>query len=160
MTVFPIPIDAAGRLSLVTCPRPTTLTDDAAELARAGVTLVVSALPEDDEVDLGLNGEAAAFARHGIEFVRISIEDFSVPDDAESVVAALEHVLSRLADPGQHVAMHCLGGLGRSPMLAAATLVLSGEETETAWRIVAAARRRPVPETPEQRAWIERLAAT
>ncbi len=158
MTLFSIPVDAAGRLSLVTCPRPATLAADLTALAAAGVTLVVSALPEDDEVDLGLAGEARALAGHGIEFMRIPIEDFAVPEDAEAVVAALEHVLSRLADPGEHVAMHCLGGLGRSPLLAASTLVLSGEDADTAWRLVAAARRRQVPETPEQRAWVERVA--
>lgn len=160
MTIFTIPVDAVGRLSLVTCPRPPTLASDAAELAAAGVTLVVSALPEGDESALGLAGEAATLAGHDIEFMRIPIEDFDVPHDVEAVVASLECVLSRLADGTQHVAMHCLGGLGRSPLLAAATLVLSGEDADTAWRLVAAARRRAVPETPEQRSWVELLAAS
>jgi protein-tyrosine phosphatase len=157
MTLYAIPVDAAARLSLVTCPRPATLAADAAELDAAGVTLVVSALPEHDEIALGLADEADMLARYGIEFLRIPIEDFAVPADTEVVVVSLEHVLARLTDPTQHVAVHCLAGLGRSPLLAASTLVLSGEDADTAWRIVAAARRRPVPETPEQRAWVERL---
>lgn len=158
MTVHPIPIGAAGRLSLVTCPRPATFVGDIADLVSAQVTMVVSALPEDDEADLGLHEESSALARHGIDFLRIPIEDFDVPADADVTVAALGDVLARLTDPAQHVAMHCLGGLGRSPLLAASLLVMSGEEPESAWRIVATARRRTVPETPEQRAWVGRLA--
>jgi protein-tyrosine phosphatase len=157
LSLYSVPIDAAGRLSLVTCPRPATLDADVADLVEAGVTLVVSALPEEDEADLGLTAEATALGRHGIDFLRIPIEDVDVPADTESVLTALKDVLDRLAAADQHVAVHCLGGLGRSPLLAGSLLVLTGDDPESAWRIVAAARRRPVPETPEQRAWVERL---
>lgn len=157
MMMYPVPIDTKGRLSLVTCPRSATLDTNVEELAAAGVTLVVSALPEDDEFDLGLTAEAAVLRDAGIEFMRIPVEDFDVPVELGPTIAALEAVLAALDDDRQHAAIHCLGGLGRSPMLAAALLVLTGDDAESVWRLVAAARRRPVPETPEQRLWVSRL---
>jgi len=159
VTLYAVPLAAPGRLSLVTCPRPAVLESDIGLLAAAAVTLVVSALPEDDEIDLGLSEEMYLLKEAGIDFLRIPIEDFDVPSDTATVTEALDLILGRLADATQHVAVHCLGGLGRSPLVVASLLVLAGDDPETAWRIVGAVRRRPVPETPQQRAWIEQLTA-
>ena len=59
---------------------------------------------------------------------------------------------------GKRVAIHCRAGVGRSALLAAALLVAGGVEVEAAFRRVADARGCPVPDTPEQRAWVARLA--
>lgn len=158
MNLWNIPIATAGSLSLASCPTPDSLEADAAQLRDLGVTVVVSALPTKDENGLGLAREAAVLRREGIDFIRVPIVDFGVPTDGDAVTTALRNLLDRLSDPGEHAAVHCLAARGRSPMLAASLLVMSGEEPDLAWRLVTVARRRPVPETFEQQTWVERLA--
>jgi protein-tyrosine phosphatase len=70
---------------------------------------------------------------------------------AEEIVAAL--------NAGQHVAVHCRIGIGRSAMLAAAALVALGDASQQAFARIEAARGLPVPDTPEQRRWVEQYAA-
>ena len=48
-------------------------------------------------------------------------------------------------------------GIGRSCLVAASLLKLWGLSTEEAWARVERARGRPVPDTPEQRAFVDRL---
>ncbi len=52
---------------------------------------------------------------------------------------------------GKHIAIHCRIGIGRSAMIAAATLVALGEAIERAFALVQEARGYEVPDTSEQR---------
>ena len=158
MKLYPVPVDLPGRLSIASCPAVATLDTDIVTLKAAGVTLLVSTLPEKDEVTLGLAAEPSAAKAAGLDFLRIPIADFGVPADGGGVDDDLRSVLARLSAPSEHVAVHCLAGMGRSPMIAAALLVAAGEQPDVAWRMVSTARRRQVPETPEQRGWIQRFA--
>ena len=56
--------------------------------------------------------------------------------------------------------MHCYGGVGRSSTLAAVVLVLEGLAPAAAWNDITAARGRPVPETADQRAFVNGLPAS
>ena len=53
--------------------------------------------------------------------------------------------------------IHCRQGIGRSSLLAAA--VLEASSLDEAWRRIAEARGRSVPDTPEQRAWLQASGA-
>lgn len=61
---------------------------------------------------------------------------------------------------GKGVAIHCRQGVGRAGMIAASLLVEQGVPPAEAIRRVSAARGIQIPETPEQRLWIEDFAAT
>jgi protein-tyrosine phosphatase len=52
------------------------------------------------------------------------------------------------------VAVHCYGGIGRSPLVAAAVLVRSGRSAQAAWQLVGRARGLRVPDTDDQRDWL------
>jgi protein-tyrosine phosphatase len=57
---------------------------------------------------------------------------------------------------GGHVVVHCRAGIGRSSLIAAVVLVRLGVDVDVAWEVVAAARGVPVPETDDQRRWVQR----
>jgi protein-tyrosine phosphatase len=75
-------------------------------------------------------------------------------------MAQVRPVLARLAlrlEEGAAVAVHCRMGIGRSCLVAASLLRLGGVASEEAWRQVEAARGCAVPDTAEQRAWVDGL---
>ena len=122
-----------------------------------GVDTLVSLLPPEQASMLFLTDEPNAAYRAGLEFRSLPVPDFGVPDYAEFAGPLRE--LSDELTAGRHVAVHCWGGVGRSSLVAAALLVLRGSTAEAAWHRVAYARGVPVPETDEQRDWIDALAA-
>lgn len=60
-------------------------------------------------------------------------------------------------EAGKNVAVHCRQSVGRSGMIAAGVLVTSGASPEEALRAVGSARGADVPETLEQRRWMQQL---
>ncbi|MEZ5095713.1 MAG: sulfur transferase domain-containing protein [Nocardioides sp.] len=142
-----------GRLS--TMPRPdggSALAGELAALAERGVTLVVSLLAEPESDQLGLAEEAEAAERAGLAFRRLPTPDFGVPEPGPAQDLAND-LAARLA-AGDHVVVHCRGGVGRSSLLAALVLVAEGDAPDQAWARLGDARGRPVPETDEQRAFV------
>ena len=59
---------------------------------------------------------------------------------------------------GKNVAVHCRQGIGRSGLVAAASLMMSGIAAREAVDVVTRARGLTVPETPGQLQWLDRLA--
>ena len=57
---------------------------------------------------------------------------------------------------GKAVAVHCRAGIGRSSMIVASALINIGLSTESAFRSIEESRGCPVPDTDEQRRWVER----
>jgi protein-tyrosine phosphatase len=94
-----------------------------------------------------------------IEFMAFPVEDRGLPSSFTAAAELVRHLEEKLAK-GKNVAIHCRQGVGRSALMAASELVAAGVEAETAWAKVRAARGCPVPDTPEQRAWVVRLAET
>jgi len=124
------------------------------ELRQEGVDVLVSALTMDEQQELGLQAESQACAANGIEFVNLPVPDLGVPQDS----AAFLTVVGRLAvaiQAGEHVAVHCRQSVGRSGLVAAGILIVLGSSLEAALRAVSDARGLSVPETKEQRNWLE-----
>ena len=147
-------------LAVVTRPRGGDgLADELAELAAAGVDVLVSCLPRDEERDLGLEGERTAAAGAGMHFVSVPVPDMGTPPDARRYDAAVEE-LAALRAAGRSVAIHCRMSYGRAPMLAAALLALDGSMTPVeAWTRIGEKRGRRAPETEPQGEWIAAFAA-
>lgn len=53
--------------------------------------------------------------------------------------------------------MHCRAGIGRSAIIAASLLALNGTDVDLAFKLVTEARGCPVPDTPEQKKWVEQF---
>lgn len=147
-----------GRLGIAARPRGGEwLEDEVRAWRRAGIGLVVSLLTPAEEIELGLEAEEASSRQAGLDFQRFPIPDLGVPS-SRSRFTELVHRLEQSLSAGKNVAIHCRQGIGRSGLLASSLLVSAGQRPDQAFRRVEQARGVPVPETPEQRRWVEQLA--
>lgn len=151
--IYTVARDLPGTLSTMPAPAGgVELTDSVADLAEDGVDVVVSLLPPHQAAALELEDEESAATRAGLTFRSFPIADFGVPERAPA--EEFLRTLSQDLDQGEHVAVHCWAGVGRSSLIAAALLVRRGTAPDAAWARIAEARGVPVPETDEQRAWV------
>ena len=133
------------------------LEDEVKGWRESGVDTVVSLLTPDEVNDLGLDAEATRCEDNGVGFVSFPIADRSVPksrEDTEKLLRSLE----KTPAAGKTVAIHCRQGLGRSALIAASLLVLGGCDPELAFERLSEVRGCSVPETIEQRKWVEQFA--
>ena len=157
--LFWIPGPWTGKLAIAARPRGADwLDDEASGWRRAGLSVVVSLLEEDEAAELGLAHEDQAAASNGIRFVSFPIPDRGVPSSRQRAVALLADLVAAL-DDGNNVAIHCRQGIGRSGLIAAGALVIAGMGGNRAIEVVSAARGLTVPETAAQSRWIDRLAS-
>jgi protein-tyrosine phosphatase len=154
-----IPGPWPGRLAIMSRPRGGDwLQDEAKGWRQDGIDVVVSLLEPDEAAQLDLADEAEAAVASGIRFMSFPIPDRGVPASA-STAASLIAAISDGLERGENVAVHCRQGLGRSGLIAAGVLASAGIDPERAIEAVSSARRQTVPETPEQRSWVQRLAS-
>jgi protein-tyrosine phosphatase len=155
--LYVISAPGPGRLATMASPRGGDwLADELATLARAEVDVLVSALTPDERERLALTSVAGAAATAGVEFVAFPIPDRGVPDERALVSLAIR--LAAHVRAGRFVAVHCFAGIGRSSLIAGATLVMLGVAAPEAFGRVAAARGLPVPDTEAQRQWLYTFA--
>lgn len=147
-----------GHIAILPRPRGGDwLERDVAEWKREGIEIVASLLTGDENRDLELDDEPSRMAKAGIDFVAFPIEDRGVPRDADAF-AELAYELATELDGGRNVGIHCRQGIGRSGLLVTAVLLAEGIELDRALNLASSARGLAVPETPEQRRWIEEYA--
>lgn len=155
--LYRVALDGPGMLSVMARPRGGEWLPDEAQAWRdAHVDVIVSLLEPDEQRELDLLDEASLCEQQGLIFVAYPIPDRGVPQqrsDAESVIK----LLARYMIQGKHVAIHCRMGIGRSAMIAAATLTVLGETPERAFAMIREARGWDVPDTSEQREWVEQF---
>lgn len=148
-----------GKLALGARPRGGDwLEDEMVAWRRAGIDTVLSLLTPEEEQELDLKREAHEAKARGMKFASLPISDRQVPNSESEVSAALDRVDADLA-AGKNVVVHCRQGIGRTGLVAACLLVAKGLTPEAAVRTLIAARGVPVPETVEQRDWIDHYAA-
>ncbi|HET9222221.1 MAG TPA: hypothetical protein VFO07_06945, partial [Roseiflexaceae bacterium] len=94
----------------------------------------------------------------GLAFQSFPIPDYSVPWLDADTVAVIDQLAADV-QVGQAIALHCRMGIGRSSLIAASILATVGMTTSEAFALISTARGRPVPDTDEQRQWVERLVA-
>lgn len=158
MTTYQIEGPWRGQLAIVPRPRGEDwLADEALAWKAEGFDVVVSLLTTEEMKELGLVDEAKVSRTLGLQFYQLQIPDLGVPSSMAVAQEFLERLISELA-AGKKIAVHCRQGIGRSGLVAASLLSLSGIDPETAFQRVSAARGLPVPETPEQKSWVTRLA--
>jgi protein-tyrosine phosphatase len=124
---------------------------------RDGANTVVSLLTPEEERDLDLTREATEARAHGLHFASFPICDRQVPESQADFIRTLESLDRELA-AGGNVVLHCRQGIGRTGLMAACLLVANGLDPDVAIERLSTARGIPVPETAQQRRWIERYA--
>ena len=153
-----IAISSPGRLAISARPRGGDWLEDEIEgWRKQGIDVVVSLLSPSENEELDLKDEASFSKAKGIRFVSFPIEDRGIPPPS----AKLERLVTQLGSEiqqGKNVAVHCRQGIGRSSLVAAALLNSAGEDIEQALKTISKARGLEVPETAEQRTWLDQFA--
>lgn len=148
-----------GQLGTMPRPRGGDWLQDEVEAWHAmGVKVVVSALEKEEIVELELQEEENHCKAMGLEFFSYPIPDRGVPADVQATADFLRPRLAQLVE-GKNLAIHCRAGIGRSSLLAACLLMMSGDaDTRIAFRRISKARQCPVPDCKEQEEWVSRFA--
>jgi protein-tyrosine phosphatase len=123
-------------------------------LQQAGIDVVVSMLQEDEARELGLEREASSAQEKGLQFINFPVPDRGVPLNTSSFIKFLEDLENLLAG-GSRVGIHCRACIGRASITSASLLIRSGIPSGSAWRQISVARGCSVPDTLEQRDWVD-----
>jgi protein-tyrosine phosphatase len=149
-----------GHLAISARPRGGEwLEEEVVAWRQVGITAVVSLLEPEEIADLNLQDEGVESERKGIKFYSFPITDRSVPSPGAQIHAFLNKIDATL-NRGENAAIHCRQGVGRAGLIATALLIEQGLTPEQAIARVSAARGVAVPETDEQRLWIDSFAAS
>ena len=147
-----------GRLAITPRPRGGDwLGDEVRAWQQAGLDMVVSLLTPDEVADFDLGKEGEWCQAHGMAFVSFPIPDRGVPTSRKASLALVRKLEHALAE-GKRIAVHCRQGIGRSALLVASLLVVSGTAPEMAFQQISASRGCAVPETAEQQEWVRAYA--
>lgn len=149
-----------GRLAIAARPRGGDwLVDEIRSWRATGIDEVLSLLTAEETQLMNLQDEQSASGQNGIIFRSLPILDRSVPP-YDSRTARLLEQINRDLTTGLNVLVHCRQGVGRSGLIAATLLVSKGLSPNDAVARVTKARQVPVPETKEQRDWLDSFAAS
>jgi protein-tyrosine phosphatase len=148
-----------GKLALAARPRGGDwLQDELKGWKQAGVDTLVSLLTPDEERELKLEDEGRNAKAQGMTFLSLPIRDRQVPHSESSLNSTLQKMDAVLSS-GKNVLVHCRQGIGRTGLVAACLLINKGLEPEAAVGLLSKVRGVPIPETQEQRCWIDKYAA-
>ncbi|MEO0342156.1 MAG: protein-tyrosine phosphatase family protein [Pseudomonadota bacterium] len=138
-------------------PKPSGewLAEDIAYYASVGVTQITSLIEKHEAAELGLQNEQQACQAAGLQFVSFPIQDYGLPE--RDAFVDLANQTRAQIEQGACVAIHCRAGIGRSGMLSCTILAPWLGSMKSAIEEVCAARRVAVPDTQEQRLFIEGL---
>jgi protein-tyrosine phosphatase len=145
-----------SQLAIVPRPQGDDLLDDEmSALKEAGMDVIVSMLQKDEARKAGLEREASSAQEKGLQFINFPVPDRGVPLDTSSFIEFLKDLESLLAQ-GKRVGVHCRASIGRSSVTSASLLIRSGIPSQSAWLQISIARDCSVPDTTEQRDWVDR----
>ncbi|MGL5446174.1 MAG: dual specificity protein phosphatase family protein [Rhabdaerophilum sp.] len=128
------------------------LAGDIATIRDWGTAAVVSMTGFSEMVAKDVDDLAPLLAANGIAHFHFPIRDFGTPEQADARWPELAALLHARLDAGEAVLLHCMGGHGRSGMVALRLLVERGMDSEAALRLIRQARPGAV-ETAAQVNW-------
>ncbi len=150
-----------GRIGLTILPgrrdRDRSMKEDLAEIARSGIKSVLSLVTPAELEFYGVPNLVREMEAIGLEVMQLPIADQGIPTREESRTAGA-WMCEKIAKGD--VLIHCVGGLGRSGLLAAVHLVLNENlRPEDALAVVREARSPRAVETKAQEELIYAIAA-
>mmetsp|Transcript_6434 Transcript_6434/g.7820 ORF Transcript_6434/g.7820 Transcript_6434/m.7820 type:complete len:183 (+) Transcript_6434:244-792(+) len=120
-------------LKFIIMDRPTdyNLPSYLRELKKAGVTAIVRVCEQ--------TYDAAEVEKAGISIHEIPFEDGTAPP--KDLMSKWRSVVKQVCDSGGRVAIHCVAGLGRAPVLVAIALIDKGLDSAAAVELIRTERR-------------------
>jgi protein-tyrosine phosphatase len=119
--------------------------------------IILSLLTGEEVTELDLDHEAELCRANGIQFVTFPVMDRGVPSSQRATLKLVRN-LNKLLAEGKSLGIHCRQGIGRSAVIVACLLIVSGIDAEAAFQHIGVARGCAVPETAEQREWVMAFA--
>ncbi|RJX65282.1 phosphatase [Vibrio sinensis] len=116
----------SGALILTPCPgtQNIPLAESLAQLKQQGVTAIVTAISAHEMAEKGVEELGEQTQALGMDWFHLVIEDDCAPDEQFiSQWNSASPALHEKIDRGEKVAMHCMGGSGRTGILAAHLLL-------------------------------------
>lgn len=121
------------------------------------VTTLVTLMEDHEFTTVKIPTLLASVKRHGIASIHFPIPDIGVPRSLDELDSLLRDIEARLANR-ERVAIHCLGGIGRTGTIATCLLLRRGLPLKEATRIVQETRCAGFPEGREQGPFVKRYA--
>ena len=157
--IYWIELEPPARLGIAARPRSGDwLEDEISAWAAEGVDAVVTLLEPHETREFALEREAQLCLAAGIEFVSFPIPDRGAPHSTQATLALTEKIETWF-DAGRSTLIHCRAGIGRSALIAACVLAVRGVQTDIAFEKISAARGLRVPDTDEQKLWVDAFNA-
>lgn len=153
LTIAEIAAPIPGRLAI--CPLPGKdgdLERDLAAIRLWKADLVVSLAETDEMARAGAATLPRRIGDMGIAHHHFPIRDFDVPSLDDAGWPPLSKILHEALAAGRSVLFHCMGGKGRSGMIAMRLMIEAGVDPEAALTAIRAARPGAV-ETAAQEVW-------
>jgi protein-tyrosine phosphatase len=115
-----IPFDIKGKLYRSPMPFARFDPDQAVfdQYIQAGITTVVMLIEEGEDLYHAGQDLKALYKRHGLNVIHFPIVDFDTPEDTQQLAETLNSVLTK-TEQGEHIAVHCFAGRGRTGMFLA-----------------------------------------
>lgn len=156
--IFSVPV-AAGTLAISPLPgRGGNFAGDMATLLKWRPSVVVT-MVENTELDAyGAQGLGGAIG--GAVWLHMPVPDYQTPDAQQDAAwSGLQAKLLAVLHDGGRVLIHCMGGCGRSGMVALRLMIAAGEPPDRALARLRAVRPCAV-ETEAQMAWAVNWSTT
>ncbi len=129
------------------------LAEDIIEIKKAGISSVVTLLSNAEFAEYGVTGLVEAYRASGLEVLHRAVKDQGIPtrEQTQEVLRFMKQAI----DSQKKVLVHCVGGLGRTGLIAAAYLkTYAGTDGEEAMRRVRAARSPRAIENADQEKFV------
>lgn len=155
----------AGRIGMTLCPGKKQrnaltgdwdrdLDEDLSTIVAWGSRVLVSLMEKHEFERFGVAALPELATVHGLEWIHLPIPDGSIPTQIFETAWAIQgQLLKERVLAGEHIVLHCRGGLGRTGMMAARLLVELGVGPTAAIQQVRAARPGTI-ETPAQERYV------
>ena len=124
--------DNSAALVLTPCPgtQGLDLKSSLEQLKESGVTAIVTAINNEEMVKVGVTEIGEIAKSLGMDWYHQPIEDHCAPGDGfDKRWGKVSPAIQTTLDKGEKVAVHCMGGSGRTGMLAAHILL------DRSWKI-------------------------
>jgi protein-tyrosine phosphatase len=160
LDTVPAEFTGGGRLSMTILPGrrdySRNLADDLATMRDEGVDAVACLVPVAEMGSYGVPELLDRYNDEQIECYHLPIADQRACTRSDAV-ELVQWCRSHL-DAGRHVMLHCVGGIGRTGLIAACVLKAYGLDSEAAINFVRNARTRRAIETPQQEAFVREFS--